>query len=407
MLNIKKKKIAQKIICASLALFMGCNSQSESKKVIVKDGITTIKVDLESVKDGKLTDYFEPEIEYLLLQDGDNPEAQIGEIAKLIGYKNRIFVFDWWMGKSIQIFDRQGNFISRIRSFGEGPKKYFELADIDIVQDTIFILAHPQKIMKFDLNGDFLSEFKIEVTGRTFNYDPTSSTFFIYSGSRSDYLVNIVDHQGKVLESHFPLNLNIYNGIMSDVYNFFNEDDGIYFTKSYLDTLFRYNNGVFNPTIIFDYGELKMDHQKMLEKEKNMDSREFMDYFRSNSGLSFSPFGFSNSRYLMTRLSNSDKGYVSIFDKKNKTIDIINFNLINDIDESFDFYPPVHQLEVGEVAIAYRGASLYNKAVAKKQTMSEEEWKSYQDGKGKDFIEAAFYGKETENYVLMILKTKK
>ncbi|SIT15001.1 6-bladed beta-propeller [Belliella pelovolcani] len=407
MMNVYYKRISRAIIGLSLALCMGCTSQDQSEEVNEKDGVITIKVDLESVKDGKLTDFFEPEIEYLLLQEGDNPEAQIGEIAKLVGYNDMIFIFDWWIGKSVQIFDRQGNFLSRIRNYGEGPEKYLELADIDIAQDTIYLLAYPQKIMKFDLDGNFLSEFKIEVTGRTFHYDSTTSTFFVYNGTRSDYLVNTIDHHGKIIGSHFPLNQNIYNGIMSDKYNFFKEDDGLYFTKSYLDTLYKYDNGVFKPRLIFDYGELKMDHQKMLEKEKSMDSREFFDYFRANSGLSFSPFGFSNSRYLMTRLSYSEKGYTSVFDKKNKAHQLINFNLINDIDGSFDFYPPVHQLEGTEVAIAFRGTSLYNKAVEKKQTMSDEDWKAYQAGKGKDFIEAAFYGKETENYVLMILKTKK
>jgi len=401
------KVVLGKAVLAISTFTIGCSGQPESENVIEKDGVITIKVDLESMRDGKLTDFFEPEIEYLLLRDEDIPEAQIGEIAKLIGYKDKLFVFDWWIGKCVQIFDHQGNFVNRIRSYGDGPEKYMELADIDIVQDTIYLLAHPQKIMKFDLEGNFLSEFKIGSRARTFHYDSITSQFFIYGGARSDYLVKTIDHSGKIIENYFPLNTDIFNGIMGDPYNFFQEEDGIYFTKTYLDTLYRYTDKGFDPRIIFDYGELKMDHQKMLEKERGMDPREFMEYFRANSGLSFSPFGFSNSRYLMTRLKNSDRGYVSVFDKKSKSIEIINFNLINDIDGSFDFYSPVYRLEDNKVAIAYRGAALYNKAVEKKQSMSVEEWDDYQKGKGKAFIEAAFYGKETENYVLMILKTKK
>lgn len=402
------KRIFKGILALNVsALLSGCSGQIETGKVSEHNGITTIRVDFGDVKDGKLTDYFEPEIDYVLLDDNDNPEAQIGEIAKLIGYQDKFFLFDWWVGKCVQIFDRQGNFIKRIKNYGEGPEKYIELSDIDIVQDTIYLLAHPRKIMKFDLEGNFISEFNMDFIGRTFHYDAVSSLFFIYGGSRSDFLVKAVDHSGKTVKNFFPSNPNIFYGIMGDPYNFFMEEDGFYFTKTYLDTLYKYNNGGFEPKINFDYGNLKMDHQKMLEKEKGMDPREFSDYFRTNSGFSFSPFGFSNSRFLMTRLSNSDKGFVSVFDKKNRTFDLINFYLINDIDESFDYYSPVYRLQGEEVAIAYRGASLYNKAVEKKQGMSVDDWDAYQNGKGKQFVEAAFYGKESENYVLMILKTKK
>ncbi|MFD2036042.1 6-bladed beta-propeller [Belliella marina] len=372
-----------------------------------KNGVTTIKVNLDDVKDGKLTDYFEPEIEYLLLKENDNPEAQIGEIAKLVAYQGKLFVFDWYINKSIQIFDRQGKFLNRIHSFGEGPEQYMELADFQVVQDTIYVLAHPKKIMKFDLQGRFINEFKINVVGRTFYYDTKSNLFFIYERSETDNLVSTVDHSGELIEDHFASNPNIFVGNMGDPYNFFEEIDDFYFTKSYNDTLYRYESGHFRPRIIFDYGHLKMNHSQMIEKKSQMNGNEFFEYSKNNMGMSFSPFGFSNSKYLMTRLNNNGKAYVSIFDKQNQTFEIINFKIENDIDESFDFYSPVYKLENNEVAIAYRGASLYNIAVEKKQTMSDEDWKAYQEGKGKDFIEAAFYAKESENYVLMILKTKK
>ncbi|MDO9553875.1 6-bladed beta-propeller [Rhodonellum sp.] len=399
--------MGNKIIGIFFLFLVGCTSQQETGTVTKKDGIIAIKVDLESVKDGKLTDYFEPEIEYVLLEDNDISEAQIGEIAKLVAYKDRLFVFDWWIGKSIQIFDRQGNFINRIRSFGEGPEKYIELADIHVVQDTIYVLAQPLKIMKFDLNGRFINEFKIDFLGRTFHYDTGSNLFFIYPGSRADHLVKAVDHSGKTIHHYFTPYSDNYVGNMGDPYNFYGESDGFYFTKTYLDTLYRYESGQFEPKIIFDYRELKMNHREMIEKETQMDRKDFSEYFKNNKGMSFSPFGFSNSKFLMTRVYHNDKAYVSIFDKQNQSFEIINFKLVNDIDESFDFYHPSHNLANGEVAISMRGPALYNQAVAKKQTMSDEEWKAYQKGKGKDFIEAAFYGKETENYVLMILKTKK
>ncbi|MCH7410403.1 6-bladed beta-propeller [Belliella sp. DSM 111904] len=396
-----------KIIGVCLILVFGCTRQSDTDAILEKNGIITIKVDLDIVRDGKLTDFFEPEIEYLFLQEGDNPDAQIGEIAKLISYEDKLLVFDWYKNKNIQIFDRQGNFLNRIRSLGEGPEKYLELADLQVVQDTIYVLAHPSKIMKYNLQGKFISEFKFEVLGRTFYYDTKSKLFFIYSGSNADHLVSMVDHSGKIIENHFASRSDIFLGNMSDPYNFYEESEGFYFAKTYNDTLYSYENGQFEPKIIFDYGKRKMNHSLMLEKESQMNSMEFFEYFRVNSGMSFFSFGFSNSKYLMTRTSYNGKAYVSIFDKQQRSFDIINFNIENDIDESLSFYQPSHNLGNGEVAIAFRGATLYGIAMDKKQNMSTEDWEAYQNGLGKSFVEAAFYAKDSENYVLLILKTKK
>ena len=82
--------MGNKIIGIFLLFAFACTSQPETGTVTEKDGIITIKVDVDSVKDGKLTDYFEPEIEYLLLKEDENPDSQIGEIEKLIGeiYRN-------------------------------------------------------------------------------------------------------------------------------------------------------------------------------------------------------------------------------------------------------------------------------------------------------------------------------
>lgn len=363
-----------KIIGIFLLFAFACTIQPETGTVTEKDGIITIKVDLDSVKDGKLTDYFEPEIEYLLLKEDENPDSQIGEIEKLIGYKDKIYLFDSYIGKGVQIFDRQGNFLKRIRNRGDGLGKYIEVADLQVEQDTIYLLAHPGKIIKFDLEGSFIHEIKIPVIGRTFYYDINSKHFFVYSGAKAENLVTVLNHAGKVIRSYFSSYPDVFYGNMMDPVNFYQDNNGFYFTRTYADTLYSFTSDGFKPEIIFDFGKNEMNHEKMKEKRKEMDDDAFRKYFQENSGNSYSPFGFSNSKYILSRLETEGKGIVSIFDKQNKTHDLVNFYLINDIDESFNFYPPVYQLESNEVAIALQGPALYNQAVAKKQTMSDEDW---------------------------------
>ncbi|MCH7411913.1 6-bladed beta-propeller [Belliella sp. R4-6] len=399
--------MGNKIIGIFLLFVIACNSQHETATVSEKNGVTTIRIDPKTSRDSKLTEFFEDEITYLLLKENDEKDSQIGEIDTIIEYKDEIYILDWWIGKCIQVFDKEGNFKRKIRNYGDGVGMYTELADFQIQRDTIYVLAHPSKIMKYSINGEYINEVKIPVLARRFRFDPKHEQFFIYSGSNAEKLVTSVDHNGSIVDEYFSTHSDVFYGNMGDRVNFYPIDNTFYFTRSYSDTLYQFSNNKFIPLFIYDFGSFGLKHDELLEKQRELDPRSFKSYFDENAGISYSPFGFSNSKYIFSRLSFSDIGIVSIYDKVNKTHDLVNFDIINDIDESFNFYPPIYQLENDRVAVAYRGPTLYNKAVAKKQTMSDDDWKAYQEGKGKDFIEAAFYAKETENYVLMILKTKK
>jgi len=87
------------------------------------------------------------------------PECLIGEINKIFIHKERIYILDWKVTKSVFIFDMNGKCISTIARIGHGPGEYINITDIfiDPLHATLNLLATGnRKIMSFSLDGKTL-----------------------------------------------------------------------------------------------------------------------------------------------------------------------------------------------------------------------------------------------------------
>lgn len=388
-------------------LLDSCKSKSESGPVTEKNGVTTIQVDVNEVRDAKLSDYFEPEIEYLILKETEDPASQIGEVSKLLFHKDRYIILDTFKGKCLQFFDQEGNFLKKVRLYGLDYGKYIEVEDVQVYNDTIYLLAQPLKILKLDLEGKFLEEIKLPVLGRTFHIDKATSYFHIKGDSRSEHLVYVIDHKGFIVQSYFPTYPSIFYGRMRDWNNFFPNEDSFYFTRTYLDTIFQFNENGYQPRFIFDFGNKGFDHSDLLEKESSLEFRDMSKYLQEKAGMTLSAFGLSTDKFIFNRLTFNEKYYLSVLNKYTQSHDLIHTTLINDIDESFDMYLPSSLFDNGKVAQAMMGVRFYNKAVEKKGKLTLNDWKSYQNGKGRAFVETAFDAMQSENYVIILLTLKK
>ncbi|MDR2423501.1 MAG: 6-bladed beta-propeller [Prevotellaceae bacterium] len=83
-------------------------------------------------------------------------EDVFDRMEKIIGYKNRIYIFDWEQTYSVYIFDTLGKHINTISRHGQGPEEYAQISDIDVdtVNSTLNILSRmDKKLLKFDLDG--------------------------------------------------------------------------------------------------------------------------------------------------------------------------------------------------------------------------------------------------------------
>ncbi len=99
---------------------------------------------------------FPAQISYIPLEF--NKECPVGYVAKIIPAGEYIFV----QGNDLYQFDRNGRFIRKIGSKGQGPGEYIQLADVSVDENTgkIFLAELTGKVSVFDFDGRYLAEYK-------------------------------------------------------------------------------------------------------------------------------------------------------------------------------------------------------------------------------------------------------
>ena len=88
------------------------------------------------------------------------PDNLIGSISKTIKNKDRYYILDARIAKKILVFDTKGKYLFSFGKIGKGPEEFTKLVDISIdsKNDVIYLLDNGRKIIKTDLNGEFILE---------------------------------------------------------------------------------------------------------------------------------------------------------------------------------------------------------------------------------------------------------
>lgn len=92
-------------------------------------------------------------------------ESLIGRIDKFQVFKDRIYVLDIRIAKSIFIFDLDGNYIDKIDKVGEGEGEFYLPFDfcINPFTERIEVMeVRNRKIISYDLDGAFREEWRID-----------------------------------------------------------------------------------------------------------------------------------------------------------------------------------------------------------------------------------------------------
>lgn len=121
-----------------------------------------IKIDPEQAQDSILfSDLFE-KVSYIRIPTDD--DFLIGRIDKLIVSDRHIFMLDRKLSRSVFCIDKGGNKVFEIHRVGRGPGEYVDLRDIafDSERKELLLFCYVrQKVIYFDLNGNYLREKRI------------------------------------------------------------------------------------------------------------------------------------------------------------------------------------------------------------------------------------------------------
>ena len=184
----------QCLAMAIIILLYGCSERS------------LIPVD---VKDRNLNFSFLDTASYKIVPLETLEESRVGNVDQVLFEDDRIFIFDFSVTFSVNIFSSSGNYLSRIFSVGDGEGEYgsSRLAfDLDRERKEIMIYdVVARKIIRYSFNGEYLRENSlVDFRGTDFAYLGNDSYAF-WMSSEDEYQIFITDSTGTVLKKHNPI----------------------------------------------------------------------------------------------------------------------------------------------------------------------------------------------------------
>lgn len=404
------KNVPLLLVSLISCICISCSSGEETNSDLSPYGLEIIKVDLSEAREGKLSEFFEPEIEYIWLKD-DSSNAMVGSgFQKILFQDEKIFVLGTFGCNCIQIFDLNGNYLNQIKSFGEGPGEYLEFNDAIINNNEIMLVGvYPRKLMWFNLDGEFLREQKVEDKVRTGAYSKFDSRYYFYSSSfeEENYLMQSVDATLKDSLKSIPFNSELYYGNYGGTGNFKVTPEALYFGMPFQDTVYQLKSGKAIPKLVFDFGEYGQSQEELKMIDKNSTPPEKMDFINDRAKLYFLPTWYVTESQFYANFRYLKESFSVFYNRENQTSNVIKGKLINDLDGSISPFSFFYQFSNKKSGTTLSGKELFEILEEKKLELGPENFDGYVNGKGKNFALEAFAAKDSENPVLIVYTVKK
>lgn len=385
-----------------LFLTAGCKQETYSDT-----GLEIISVDLSQSRSGKLSEFFEPDIEYIWLEDKVD-EAQLNsELQAIILDENRIFTLDIFGCKCIQIFDKSGKYLSRLKAYGEGPDQYLDFDAAAVVDGELVLLGvNPRKIMWFSLEGDFLRELSFRERLGPGVFSDHDQRYYLYTPTREPdgYFVKSFDKLLQDELNYFPYDPERFYFEDSGRDYFKKSQDHLYYGMTFWDTIYQVEDGHFIPKLAFDFGKYGQNPDEL----KNMDDiMQRLNFLNNQTKMYFHSRYFLTEKQLYTVLTYENKGYSLFFDRENQKSHVIEGRLLNDIDDGYDPEGFAYNFTPRKIGLKVPGKTLYKELLEKKEAMGRAEFENWAKNQGRNFTTTVLVAKDSENPVLMVYTQKK
>lgn len=388
-------------------VFYSC---SKSKSNQEADGLEFIKINLSEAREGKLSEFFEPEIEYIWLKD-DSEDAQLSAgLQKIFFYRDKIITLDIFGCKCIKVFDKTGQFLSKIRDYGEGPGKYMDFDDAIIVEDELLMLGvYPPKLMWFSLDGEFLREEKLDKYIGSGVYSEPENRYYFYSSSREpgEYFVKSLDGNFQNTLRFLPYREDDFDGNYSSRNNFLLNGGKVFLGKAFQDTIWTFEENRMVPKLVFDFGKYGQSIDEMNRNKQDLDPLQQLEFINSKAKLYFVPHQwFLTDSYFYSGFKYEETFFNVFFDRKNQKTNVLKGRILDDLDRGFDAYSILDQFERNKVGFRIPGKDLYGVLLKMRQELNQEAFDEFVNSQGKAFANAAIEAKDSENPVLIVYTVK-
>ena len=220
----------------------------------------------------------------IVLEDTD--ESLLGRVDKIEFLDNNLYVLEKRRG--LFLFDKQGKFVKRIGSKGNGPSEYVSPDDITIDKKNkkIYILdSQTQRVLKYSSNGVYENSFSLENKRTRSTYiqcfeNALYTDLYTFDKSRNQFLLSKVDiTNGK--RTSFQLNASQYNKGWNELFStnqhtFVSDPAGKpKFMQIFMDTIFEITPKGIKPYIAVQSKSLvtKKDMEDQMAQNNMSDPR--------------------------------------------------------------------------------------------------------------------------------------
>ena len=239
----------------------------------------------------------------------------IGDISKLMVCGDRIYILDR-KSKTFFCFDENGKLLWKFDKIGDGPYELPEITDFHVRKD-IYLFANVRgKLLKLDSLGTALS---YQYLG-----NPQKLFFpnYLFVDPRGAYILGLED-MGDF--DYFPYEMAVLDSIDLQVrsahisksndppvkrwnaesypIHVFSNNEGFYYTDVFNDTIYTYENGVFNRQYFIDFGSYKVP-QKIKRNPKYTLNHFFKSNFAGNIQEVFATDSLLTFTYLIGGVPN-------------------------------------------------------------------------------------------------------
>ena len=284
----------KKIILLIFVLFMVSCIEHKNKHHYITDGIRKAKImqpvanpnvitinqeDHETVPYTELRSVLK-DVKYIPLVS----KEPIGDIAKLLIYKDRIFVLDAFKAEKVFIFNMQGEQINIIDSKGGGPKEYRGLSDMNISQDEDCIVINDRVApftLYFSLDGKFIRKER-KIANWSFAIMKDKIINYLCTGQSYEEGLNwhlVVTTKGdSIIRRGFPY-YPIQVGAVNDNPLFCNSTGELLFVPNISDTVYQ----ILNDSIYMIKYIVK--HKKSIweKHEQKIDIQQYFDLIMTSN----------------------------------------------------------------------------------------------------------------------------
>jgi hypothetical protein len=283
---------------------------------------------LESASNLNFSDLFKNVVPLVL---ETTPNSLIGFINKLHITNDLIIILDNTIAKSIFVFNKEGDFLHKIGSFGRGPGQYIFLADfsVDTLNKIIYVSdSQAQKIHLYNVySGEFIKSVKLNNNRINWHIHYKDGELYTNGGDFRDhengFLLQRIDaNTGKTKEAWF--NYAEYNkGIDFPSNNgkspFLQSSGDMKFCTFCMDTVMSVSGNMIMPF-------LTLASRNMVTK-KDIENTNINDLYSKMSSLKkyFNLFTYLEfSDFILLQFLRKG-GHTVLYDTKNKTAKFVNF----------------------------------------------------------------------------------